>query len=128
MSGWSARERIPTVVVNDAGDLSIRVARRIAEVIRDRQRAGRPAVLGLATGSTPVDVYAELVRLHRDEGLSLRGVVTFNLDEYYPMDPGSIHSYARYMREHLFDHVDIDPASVHIPRGDLPRAELPDAC
>ncbi len=128
MSGWSARERIPTVVVNDPGDLSIRVARRIAEVIRDRQRAGRPAVLGLATGSTPVNVYAELVRLHRDEGLSFRGVVTFNLDEYYPMDPRSIHSYARYMREYLFDLVDIDPANTHIPRGDLPRAELPDAC
>ena len=128
MSGWSARERIPTVVVEDSGDLSVRVARRIAELIRDRQRAGRQAVLGLATGSTPVDVYAELVRLHREEGLSFRDVVTFNLDEYYPMDPGSIHSYARYMREQLFDHVDIDPANTHIPRGDLPRTALPDAC
>ncbi len=128
MSGWSARERIPTVVVEDSGDLSVRVARRIAELIRDRQRAGRQAVLGLATGSTPVDVYAELVRLHREEGLSFRDVVTFNLDEYYPMDPGSIHSYARYMREQLFDHVDIDPANTHIPRGDLPQAALADAC
>jgi glucosamine-6-phosphate deaminase len=128
MSSWGAREHIPTVVVEDSRDLAIRVARRIADVIRDRQRAGRPAVLGLATGSTPVDVYAELVRLHRDEGLSFRGVTTFNLDEYYPMDPLSIHSYARYMREHLFDHVDIDRANVHIPRGDIPRTELVDAC
>jgi glucosamine-6-phosphate deaminase len=128
MSGWGARERIPTVVVEDPGDLSVRVARRIAELIRDRQRAGRQAVLGLATGSTPVDVYAELVRLHREEGLSFRDVVTFNLDEYYPMDPASIHSYARYMREHLFDRVDIDRANTHIPRGDLPPAALPDAC
>ena len=127
-SGWSARERIPTVVVNDPRELAVRVAHRIADVIKDRQRTGRPAVLGLATGSTPVDVYAELVRMHRDEGLSFRGVITFNLDEYYPMDPGNIHSYARYMREHLFDHVDIDSANVHIPRGDIPRAELLDAC
>lgn len=127
-SGWSARERIPTVVVNDPRELAVRVAHRIADVIKDRQRTGRPAVLGLATGSTPVDVYAELVRMHRDEGLSFRGVITFNLDEYYPMDPGNIHSYARYMREHLFDHVDIDSANVHIPRGDIPRADLLDAC
>src|SRR5579859_7775925 len=110
MSGWGAREHIPTIVVNDPRELAVRVATRIASVIRDRQQAGRPAVLGLATGSTPVDVYAELVRLHRDDGLSFRHVVTFNLDEYYPMDAGSIHSYVRYMREHLFDLVDIDPS------------------
>src|SRR5579872_75233 len=124
----TARERIPTVVVDDPHDLAVRVARRIADVIRERSRAGRAAVLGLATGSTPVDVYAELVRLHRDEGLSFRHVITFNLDEYYPMPPDSIHSYVRYMREHLFDHIDIDAAHIHIPPGDVPRAAVPDVC
>ena len=67
-------------------------------------------MLGLATGSTPIGVYRELIRMHREEGLSFRGVVTFNLDEYYPMTPESIHSYHRFMQENLFDHVDIDPA------------------
>jgi len=114
--------------MGDAGALAVRVARRIADVIRERQSAGAQTVLGLATGSTPVDVYAELVRLHRGGGLSFRSVVTFNLDEYYPMDRGSIHSYWRYMREHLFDHIDIDPSNVHIPQGDVPRSMLPEFC
>jgi len=127
MTLWDSRERIRTVVFDDPHALAVRAAARVAELIRERQRAGRNAVLGLATGSTPLDVYAELVRLHRDEGLSFRGVVTFNLDEYYPMNPGSIHAYARYMHEHLFDHVDMDAASIHIPRGDIPRQDITDA-
>ncbi len=78
-------------------------------------------MLGLATGSTPIGVYRELIRMHREEGLSFRGVVTFNLDEYYPMTPGSIHSYRRFMQENLFDHIDIDPADTHVPDGGVPR-------
>ncbi|MBA3659339.1 MAG: glucosamine-6-phosphate deaminase, partial [Gemmatimonadales bacterium] len=93
-----------------------------------RAAEGRPAVLGLATGSTPIGVYRELVRLHREDGLSFRHIITFNLDEYYPMDPGSPHSYHRFMREHLFDDLDIPPDQVHIPRGDLPREAVADAC
>ena len=64
-------------------------------------------VLGLATGSSPVGVYDELVRLHKEEGLSLSNVITFNLDEYYPMQSFELQSYERFMREHLFDHVDV---------------------
>ena len=115
------RERIPTIVVDDHEDLSRRVARRIAEVIAERRTAGARPVLGLATGSTPIGVYRELIRMHREEGLSFRGVVTFNLDEYYPMPVRSIHSYHRFMHEHLFDHIDIDPADVHMPDGTVPR-------
>ncbi len=74
-------------------------------------------MLGLATGSTPISVYAELVRLHREEGLSFAGVTTFNLDEYYPIHPDELQSYHRFMREHLFEHVDIEPQQVHIPDG-----------
>ena len=117
-------ERIPTVVADEHGDIARRIAGRIAEIVRDRNRARRSAVLGLATGSTPVGIYRELVRLHRDEGLDLSRVVTFNLDEYYPMAPDSLHSYHRFMRENLFEHVNVDPRSVHIPRGDLPRHEI----
>ncbi len=118
-------ERIRTVLVSDQDELARLVARRIAELIR--RQAGR-AVLGLATGSTPVGVYRELIRMHRDEGLSFARVVTFNLDEYYPMDPGSLHSYHRFMWENLFSLLDIDPANVHVPRGDLPREQIEEWC
>src|ERR1043166_8791875 len=103
-------------------------AARIAEVISDRRAAGARAVLGLATGATPVGVYRELIRMHREEGLSFRGVVTFNLDEYYPMERESIHSYHRFMWENLFKDVDIDPADVHLPRGDVPRDRVAEGC
>jgi glucosamine-6-phosphate deaminase len=121
-------ERIPTVVLDDPVLLAGQVAARIAAIIRRRNAEGRPAVLGLATGSTPVGVYRELIRMHREEGLSFRQVVTFNLDEYHPMDPGSIHSYHRFMRENLFDHIDIDPGSVHLPDGTLPRDQVAAFC
>ena len=118
------RERIPTVVIDDPDALAQAVATRIATLIRERAREGKGTVLGLATGSTPVGVYRELIRLHQDEGLSFRNVETFNLDEYYPMPPDSIHSYHRFMEENFFSRVDIDPARVHIPRGDVPRARV----
>jgi glucosamine-6-phosphate deaminase len=121
-------ERVPVTIVEDYTDIAVRIATRIADLIRDRARAGRRAVLGLATGSTPIGIYRELIRMHRDEGLDFSGVVTFNLDEYYPMDPASIHSYHRYMWENLFAHVKIDAANVHIPRGDIARDRIEADC
>jgi glucosamine-6-phosphate deaminase len=121
-------ERIPTVVIEDYAHLGASVAARIVALIESRSAEGKTTVLGLATGSTPLDVYRELIRRHREDGLSFRRVVTFNLDEYYPMDPASLHSYHRYMWENFFDHVDLDPASVHIPRGDVPESEVDDSC
>ncbi|MGH2709405.1 MAG: glucosamine-6-phosphate deaminase, partial [Actinomycetota bacterium] len=125
----SARtERIRTILVDDYDDIGRLIACRIAEVIRARTaRGGRP-VLGLATGSTPIGVYRELIRMHREEGLSFARVVTFNLDEYYPMDPGSIHSYHRFMWENLFSQLDVVPEQVHIPRGGVPRGEVEAEC
>jgi glucosamine-6-phosphate deaminase len=113
-------------VVDDHGHIARLVANRIATLIRERHAAGERTVLGLATGSTPIGVYRELIRMHREEGLSFADVVTFNLDEYYPIPPASIHSYHRFMWENLFSHIDIDPANVHIPRGDVPRAAVDD--
>jgi glucosamine-6-phosphate deaminase len=121
-------ERIPTVIVTDHDELGRLVAARIVRLVRERAAEGKPAVLGLATGSTPVGVYRELVRMHREEGLSFRHVVTFNLDEYYPMDPGSIHSYHRFMWENLFAQLDIHRENIHIPRGDVPRERVNDEC
>src|SRR5215212_4571703 len=97
------RERVPVVIV-EYDQIARTIAERIAALIRRRETEGRPAVLGLATGSTPIGIYRELIRLHRDEGLDFSNVVSFNLDEYYPMDPASIHSYHRYMWENLFEH------------------------
>ena len=122
------RERIPVRVMPDHDSIAREVAGRIAALVRERARQGRDAVLGLATGSTPVGVYRELIRLHREEGLDFSNVVTFNLDEYHPMHPGSIHSYHRYMREHLHDHINILPERCHIPRGDLPEDEVDAHC
>ena len=121
-------ERIPVIVVESHDLIAKLVARRIAEIIRDQRAAGRMAVLGLATGSTPIGVYRELIRMHREEGLDWSNVKTFNLDEYFPMPSDSVHSYHRFMRENLFDHVNIDPRNVHIPRGDLPREAIHAHC
>jgi glucosamine-6-phosphate deaminase len=124
----SPAEKIRTVVVDEHDDIARLVAMRIASLVREKEAAGERAVLGLATGSTPIGVYRELIRMHRTEGLSFRDVVTFNLDEYYPMARDSIHSYHRYMWENLFTHIDIDPANVHIPRGDVPRDHVDLEC
>jgi len=121
-------EHIPVVIFEQPKVAATRVAREIAELIRERAAQNRKAVLGLATGSTPIFVYQELARMHREEGLSFRNVVSFNLDEYYPLTPDHPRSYHRFMREHLFDHVDMDPAQIHIPDGTIPRAEASAYC
>jgi glucosamine-6-phosphate deaminase len=120
-------ERIRTVVVDDHEDIARLVATRIATLINERNATGDPTVLGLATGSTPIGVYRELIRMHRDEELSFANVVSFNLDEYYPMPKESIHSYHRFMWENFFSHIDIKPENVHIPPGDLPREKVGEA-
>lgn len=121
-------EHIPVTVYTDCDDASKAVAREIAEIIRTKNAAGQPAVLGLATGSSPTDVYQELVRLHREDGLSFKNVVTFNLDEYHPMQPNELQSYHRFMHEHLFDLIDIDPKNVHVPNGAIPADEVRAYC
>lgn len=115
-------------VYPDAKTASIDVAHRIASLIRARQQEGKQLVLGLATGSTPVQVYEELVRLHREEALSFHNVVSFNLDEYVPMQPDSEQSYVAFMNKHLFNHIDIDPQNVHIPDGTLPKEQIEAYC
>lgn len=110
---------MPVTVFASSVHASRAAAMEIADLIRRRASEGRMAVLGLATGSSPQGVYEELVRMHVEEGLSFRNVVTFNLDEYYPMGRAELQSYHRFMREHLFDHVDIAPENVHIPDGTL---------
>ncbi|MEH6682738.1 MAG: glucosamine-6-phosphate deaminase [Sediminicola sp.] len=121
-------ERINTLIHQSSDEASLFVANEIAHLIRTRQAEGKNAVLGLATGSTPTKVYDYLVKFHKEDGLSFKNVITFNLDEYYPMPADSIHSYVRFMNEHLFDHLDIDPKNIHIPDGSLPQEEVRAFC
>ncbi|HEY4329814.1 MAG TPA: glucosamine-6-phosphate deaminase, partial [Phycisphaerae bacterium] len=106
-------------------EASIAVAQEIANLIRDRASYAKPCILGLATGSTPVGIYAELVRMHQFEHLSFQNVITFNLDEYFPMDPASLQSYNRFMQEHLFNLVNIPKENIHIPDGTIPLDQAP---
>jgi len=112
-------EKLPVTVYPNEETAARMVARRISDLIIKKQKNGENAILGLATGATPVGVYKELVRIHKEEGLSFKNVITFNLDEYFPMKPTSPQSYVTFMKENLFNHIDIDMANVHIPDGTL---------
>lgn len=124
----TVNERIDCQVFDSMHEACASVAKEIADLIRQRASEQRNCVLGLATGSTPVGVYDELVRLHREENLSFANVVTFNLDEYFPMHSAELQSYVRFMNEHLFDLVDIPRANIHIPDGTLPLEEVAGFC
>src|SRR5256712_532915 len=128
IEGRRDREQIRTVVVPDHDDLALRLADRIVEIITRETAAKGRCVLGLATGSTPLGIYRELIRRHQAGDVDVSRVVTFNLDEYYPMPPDSPHSYRRYMWENLFAHVNIRPEQVHIPDGGVPRETLAEHC
>jgi len=121
-------EKLPTRIWKDANEASIHVARSIALAIRQKQQEGEPIILGLATGSTPIRVYDELVRQHKEEGLSFQNVITFNLDEYYPMLPDAEQSYVHFMNEYLFDHIDIKKENIHIPDGTISMDQMENFC
>ncbi len=116
-------ERCPVTIHDSAEEGALQVAAEIAELIRERSGRRERTVLGLATGSTPVPVYRELVRMHREEGLSFADVVTFNLDEYYPLPRSHRESYWQFMQDQFFRHIDIDPANTHVPDGEVGREE-----
>ena len=121
-------EKIHNVIFNSSKEASLIVAQEIADLIKEKDALNKPCVLGLATGSSPIKVYEELVRLHKEDGLSFANVITFNLDEYYPMDKNSIHSYYSFMHEHLFNHVNILPENVNIPNGKISSEDLYQYC
>jgi len=128
-TGFEKRfENINTIVFEDSSSASKEIAKEIASLILSKQKDNKHCVLGLATGSSPKGLYAELVRMHKEEGLSFKNVIAFNLDEYYPMEPDSVYSYVRFMKELLFDHIDILPENYNIPDGTLSKEKIADYC
>jgi glucosamine-6-phosphate deaminase len=121
-------EQIAVDIHPTAKEGSRAVAQEIAALIKSRQATNQKVVLGLATGSTPKYLYAELIRLHKEEGLSFKNVVTFNLDEYYPIEPDALQSYNRFMREQLFNHIDIPEGNYFIPDGTVPKEKVKEYC
>lgn len=121
-------EKVSVKVFSNLQQGSKFVAQQIASLIRAKQKKNEKFVLGLATGSTPKSLYAELVRMHKEEKLSFKNVVAFNLDEYYPIANNALQSYNRFMRFNLFDHIDINPKNIHIPNGEVSKEEIKSHC
>jgi glucosamine-6-phosphate deaminase len=121
-------EKIPVKIFPDLNQGSAFVAQQVAAFIREKQKKKEKAVLGLATGSTPKSLYAELVRMHKQEKLSFKNVITFNLDEYYPIDNNALQSYNRFMRVNFFNHIDINPKNIHIPNGEVKKEDIKSFC
>lgn len=121
-------EKIHNISFESSYKASIVVAHEIADLIKHKQQQNLNCVLGLATGSSPIKVYEELVRLHKEEGLSFTNVISFNLDEYYPMEKSNVQSYDYFMREHLFDHIDILAKNINIPNGTVANEDLYQSC
>ena len=121
-------EKIPVKICPTPKDGAYWAAQEIAALIRQKQAIGQPCVLGLATGSTPIGLYAELVKLHKQEGLSFKNVISFNLDEYYTIERDAFQSYWSFMHRHLFNHVDILPENINIPNGELPKENSKQYC
>ncbi len=121
-------EKIHNVIFESSNEASILVAQEIANLIKEKQASNKNCVLGLATGSSPIKVYEELVRMHQEDGLSFKNVISFNLDEYLPMDKDNIQSYHYFMHQYLFDHVDINPENINVPNGKISNEALRQYC
>src|SRR6187551_1470820 len=121
-------EKIPVKIYPDLKAGSKAVAKQIADFIREKQKKKEKCVLGLATGSTPKTLYAELVRMHKEEKLSFKNVIAFNLDQYYPISNDALQSYQRFMKVNLFNHIDIDPKNTHIPNGEIKKENIKEHC
>src|SRR5438874_670050 len=127
-SHYVPHTKIPTLVFPTSAQASRHVALMIESLIRQNNSAGRSTVLGLATGSTPVGLYRELIKRHKESGLDFSRVITFNLDEYYPMEPDDVHSYHAWMHVNFFQHVNIRPENIHIPDGTIEPDKIDEYC
>ena len=121
-------EKLHNVIYNNSDEGSLSIANSISQLIREKQSQKRNCVLGLATGSSPLSVYRELIRMHKNEGLSFKNVITFNLDEYFPIRNNDINSYNHFMNINLFNHIDIPKENINIPSGELSFEKVRKSC
>ena len=121
-------EKIPVKIFSNSQEGSVYVATQIANLIKEKEAEGKKCVIGLATGSSPKGLYAELVKMHKEEGLSFKNVITFNLDQYYPMEKNALQSYHYFMRKNLFEQTDIDPQNYHLPDGMVAKDKVKEHC
>jgi len=120
--------KIPVEIFDTPESAVAKLAAETAQLIRTNDTAGKPTVLGLATGSTPILFYKELIRLHQEEGLSFANVITFNLDEYAGLPPEHKESYWHFMHQNLFNHIDVKPENINLPSGTVADADIPAHC
>tara|TARA_B100001079_G_C16283217_1_gene457512 strand:+ start:464 stop:919 length:456 start_codon:yes stop_codon:yes gene_type:complete len=121
-------EKLHNIIYNNSDEGSLSIALSIAQLIREKQSQKKNCVLGLATGSSPLSVYRELIRMHKEEGLSFKNVITFNLDEYFPLSKNDINSYDYFMNENLFNHIDIPKENINIPNGEISFEKVRKSC
>ena len=121
-------EKIPTDIYESAEEGANHVAYEIAQLIRDKQKAGRFCVLALPGGNSPRNVYSALIRIHKEEGLSFRNVIIFNLYEYYPLTSDAINSNLNALKEMFLDHVDVDKQNIFSPDGTIPKDTIFEYC
>ena len=121
-------EKLHNVTFDSSFSGSVAVADEIAALIKEKQASKLPCVLGLATGSSPLSVYKQLIKLHQEDGLSFKNVITFNLDEYYGLESNDVNSYHLFMHENLFDHIDIPKENINIPLGTLQNEKVRTYC
>jgi len=121
-------EKIPVKIFASSVDGSFYIAQQIANLIKQKQQEGSNCVIGLATGSSPKTLYAHLVKMHKEDGLSFKNVITFNLDQYYPMNKDALQSYHYFMRKNLFEHTDINPQNYHLPDGMITKENVKEHC
>ena len=121
-------EKLHTVTFDNSQEASILIAREICDLVKSKQEKNKNCIIGFATGSSPTKVYQEIIRIHNDESLSFNNVITFNLDEYFPIEKDDNNSYHNFMKENLFDHIDIPKENINIPSGDISEKDITKFC
>lgn len=127
LSALTRYEKVPTYVYESSIEASLNLAKKIADKIRKKQKQGAAFVMGLPGGHSPLTIYQELIRMHKEEGLSFKNVIVFNIYEFYPL-AAQANGNLRLLKESLLDHIDIDPKNIYSPDGSIPKSEILNYC
>jgi len=121
-------EKLHTVTFDNSDIASCLIAKEICDLVKSKQEKGKKCVLGFATGSSPLLIYKEIIRIHKEESVSFKNVISFNLDEYYPIKTNDKNSYHHFMHDNLFNHLDIPKENIHIPSGKVKPENIEKFC